>query len=100
MANLWRTTACGACVIDVGTGLPTRGNVHEVVRQAAPDTQVVYVDNAPPFALMFMRVLRFVPDQDDQAAWCGRPPDSATGRSKVGSGGVRVPGGPHGLQNR
>ena len=33
--------------IDIGTGLPTMGNVHEVARQAAPDTRVVYVDNDP-----------------------------------------------------
>ena len=30
--------------IDVGTGLPTMGNVHEVARRAAPDTRVLYVD--------------------------------------------------------
>jgi hypothetical protein len=33
--------------IDVGTGLPTVGNVHEVAQEAAPGTRVVYVDNDP-----------------------------------------------------
>ncbi|HEV2371691.1 MAG TPA: SAM-dependent methyltransferase [Streptosporangiaceae bacterium] len=33
--------------VDVGTGLPTRGNVHEVAHRVAPDTRVVYVDNDP-----------------------------------------------------
>ncbi len=33
--------------IDVGAGLPTQGNVHEVARQAAPHARVVYVDNDP-----------------------------------------------------
>jgi O-methyltransferase involved in polyketide biosynthesis len=33
--------------IDVGAGLPTRGNVHEVAQAVAPDTRVVYVDNDP-----------------------------------------------------
>jgi hypothetical protein len=33
--------------IDVGTGIPSAGNVHEVAGQAAPDTRVVYVDNDP-----------------------------------------------------
>ena len=33
--------------IDVGAGLPTRGNVHEVAQAIAPDTRVVYVDNDP-----------------------------------------------------
>jgi S-adenosyl methyltransferase len=33
--------------IDIGTGLPTRGNVHEIALEAAPDARVVYVDNDP-----------------------------------------------------
>jgi len=33
--------------LDVGTGLPTQSNVHEVAREAAPDARVVYVDNDP-----------------------------------------------------
>ena len=32
---------------DIGTGIPSAGNVHEVARQAAPDARVVYVDNDP-----------------------------------------------------
>jgi O-methyltransferase involved in polyketide biosynthesis len=33
--------------LDVGTGLPTHPNLHEVVQGAAPDAKVVYVDNDP-----------------------------------------------------
>jgi SAM-dependent methyltransferase len=33
--------------IDVGTGLPTLENVHEVARQAKPDARVLYVDHDP-----------------------------------------------------
>lgn len=33
--------------LDVGTGLPTQGNVHEVARTVRPDAKVVYVDNDP-----------------------------------------------------
>lgn len=33
--------------IDVGTGLPTRNNVHEVVQTVSPGAHVVYVDNDP-----------------------------------------------------
>jgi hypothetical protein len=33
--------------IDIGTGLPTQGNVHEVAHEVAPDAQVVYVDYDP-----------------------------------------------------
>jgi S-adenosyl methyltransferase len=33
--------------LDIGTGIPTQGNVHEVVAPIAPDARVVYVDNDP-----------------------------------------------------
>jgi hypothetical protein len=33
--------------IDIGTGIPSAGNVHEVAGRAAPGTRVVYVDNDP-----------------------------------------------------
>ena len=33
--------------VDLGSGLPTRGNVHEIAQEVASDTRVVYVDNDP-----------------------------------------------------
>lgn len=33
--------------LDIGTGLPTTDNTHEVAQRAAPDARVVYVDNDP-----------------------------------------------------
>ena len=33
--------------LDIGTGLPTTNNVHEVAQAAAPTSRVVYVDNDP-----------------------------------------------------
>jgi SAM-dependent methyltransferase len=33
--------------LDLGSGIPTVGNVHEVAQDAAPDARVVYVDNDP-----------------------------------------------------
>jgi S-adenosyl methyltransferase len=30
--------------LDIGTGIPTAGNTHEVARAAAPESRVVYVD--------------------------------------------------------
>ncbi|MFF7552903.1 SAM-dependent methyltransferase [Streptomyces olivaceus] len=33
--------------LDIGTGLPTSPNLHEVVQTAAPESHVVYVDNDP-----------------------------------------------------
>jgi S-adenosyl methyltransferase len=38
----------GICqLLDIGTGLPTQGSVHEVAQQVAPDARVVYVDADP-----------------------------------------------------
>ncbi|QKG20240.1 SAM-dependent methyltransferase [Actinomadura verrucosospora] len=33
--------------LDIGSGIPTQGNVHEIVRGVAPDARVVYVDRDP-----------------------------------------------------
>lgn len=33
--------------LDIGTGLPTTGNVHEVAQRIAPESRIVYVDNDP-----------------------------------------------------
>ena len=33
--------------LDIGTGIPTSPNVHEVAQATAPETRVVYVDNDP-----------------------------------------------------
>ena len=33
--------------LDIGSGLPTAGNVHEVAQAHAPESRVVYVDNDP-----------------------------------------------------
>ena len=33
--------------LDIGTGIPTSPNVHEVAQALAPDSRVVYVDNDP-----------------------------------------------------
>jgi S-adenosyl methyltransferase len=33
--------------LDLGTGLPTANNTHEVAQRVAPDSRIVYVDNDP-----------------------------------------------------
>jgi hypothetical protein len=43
--------------IDVGTGIPTSPNVHEVAQQIHPDARVVYVDN-DPIVMAHNRALR------------------------------------------
>jgi hypothetical protein len=34
-------------LVDIGSGLPTQGNVHEVAEAVGPEVRVVYVDNDP-----------------------------------------------------
>jgi hypothetical protein len=33
--------------LDIGTGIPTQGNTHEIAQQVDPEARVVYVDNDP-----------------------------------------------------
>jgi hypothetical protein len=33
--------------LDIGTGIPTAGNTHEIAQAAAPESRIVYVDNDP-----------------------------------------------------
>src|SRR6266581_4220978 len=42
--------------LDIGTGIPTSPNLHEVAQAVAPDTRVVYVDN-DPIVLVHARAL-------------------------------------------
>jgi hypothetical protein len=42
--------------LDIGTGIPTRPNLHEIAQQVAPDARVVYVDN-DPIVLVHARAL-------------------------------------------
>ena len=42
--------------LDIGTGLPTANNTHEVAQSVAPDAHIVYVDN-DPLVLVHARAL-------------------------------------------
>ncbi|WP_328875830.1 SAM-dependent methyltransferase [Streptomyces sp. NBC_00287] len=42
--------------LDIGTGLPTADNTHEVAQRLAPDARIVYVDN-DPLVLVHARAL-------------------------------------------
>jgi O-methyltransferase involved in polyketide biosynthesis len=42
--------------LDIGTGLPTVDNTHEVAQRVAPETRIVYVDN-DPLVLIHARAL-------------------------------------------
>ena len=43
--------------VDIGTGIPTAGNVHEVAAEIAPGARVVYVDNDPNSTLTYSVVI-------------------------------------------
>jgi hypothetical protein len=42
--------------VDIGTGLPARGNTHEIAQAVAPDCRIVYIDN-DPLVLVHARAL-------------------------------------------
>jgi hypothetical protein len=42
--------------LDIGTGLPTADNTHQIAQQAAPESKIVYVDN-DPLVLVHARAL-------------------------------------------
>jgi len=48
--------------LDVGTGLPTVDNTHEVAQRAAPESRIVYVDNDPLVLLHARALLTSTPD--------------------------------------
>ena len=43
--------------LDIGSGIPTAGNVHEVAQAAAPEARVVYVDRDPVAVAMGRKLL-------------------------------------------
>ena len=49
IADTVSTMAAGGIrqFLDIGTGLPTADNTHEVAQRLAPDSRIVYVDNDP-----------------------------------------------------
>ena len=53
--------------IDIGAGLPTVGNTHEIAHEIAPDARVVYVDN-DPVVLVHARALLATEDNITVAA--------------------------------
>jgi SAM-dependent methyltransferase len=55
-------TECGIRqIIDIGTGLPSEGNVHEVAQECAADVRVVYVDHDPVVLAHGRNMLNGVP---------------------------------------
>jgi hypothetical protein len=48
--------------LDIGTGLPTASNTHQVAQQAAPESRIVYVDNDPVVLSHARALLTSAPD--------------------------------------
>jgi hypothetical protein len=48
--------------LDIGSGIPTAGNVHEVAQRANPDARVVYVDVEPVAVAHSQAILHDVPN--------------------------------------
>jgi hypothetical protein len=48
--------------LDIGTGLPSANNTHEVAQRAAPESRVVHVDNDPIVLLHARSVLTSLPE--------------------------------------
>jgi O-methyltransferase involved in polyketide biosynthesis len=48
--------------LDIGTGLPTENNTHEVAQRLAPESRVVYVDNDPVVLLHATSLMTSTPE--------------------------------------
>jgi hypothetical protein len=70
--------------LDIGSGLPTMGNVHEVAHAIAPDARVVYVDY-DPVAVVHSKVLLAHTDKATALQADMRRPDDILGSPEVTS---------------
>lgn len=61
--------------IDLGSGIPTQGNVHEVAQAASPGARVIYVDNDPVAVAHSASLLADNPDADIVDGDIRRPAD-------------------------
>jgi hypothetical protein len=48
--------------LDIGTGIPTAGNTHEIAQQVAPECRIVYVDHDPMVLVHARALLRSSPE--------------------------------------
>jgi hypothetical protein len=48
--------------LDIGTGIPTSPNIHEIAQSAAPGSRVVYVDNDPLVLTLSQSLLNSTPE--------------------------------------
>ena len=68
--------------LDIGTGLPTRGSVHQTAHEITPNARVIYVDN-DPIVLAHSRAL-LASEHTEVVEGDLRKPDSILGDAGVG----------------
>lgn len=68
--------------LDIGSGIPTVGNVHEVAREASPDSRVVYVD-VDPVAVAHSRAILNGDDRTTVLCVDGRKPDQVLAETRA-----------------
>ncbi len=66
--------------LDIGSGIPTLGNVHEVAREVIPDARVVYVDIDPVAVAHSSVLIRGQEASARSRATCASPATSCTTR--------------------
>ncbi|MFE9987106.1 SAM-dependent methyltransferase [Streptomyces sp. NPDC005381] len=59
--HMVRTAGIGQ-FLDIGTGIPTEPNLHQIAQRTAPDARVVYVDNDPIVLAHAEALLRGTPE--------------------------------------
>jgi SAM-dependent methyltransferase len=69
-------------LLDLGSGIPTAGNVHDVAQRAAPDARIVYVD-IDPVAVAHSRTLLAGNDRADVVRADLRNPDQILASPQV-----------------
>ena len=63
--------------LDLGTGLPTADNTHEVAQRIAPEARIVYVDFDPLVLVHARALLTSTPEGvTDYVSWMGRQVDA------------------------
>jgi O-methyltransferase involved in polyketide biosynthesis len=71
--------------LDIGTGLPTSPNLHEVVQRVAPESRIVYVDNDPIVLVHARALLNSAPEGKTTYIEADlRDPDSILGAPELG----------------
>jgi hypothetical protein len=70
--------------LDIGTGLPTADNTHEVAQSVAPESRIVYVDNDPLVLVHARALLRGSPEGRTAYLQADlRTPDLILGRTEL-----------------